>query len=188
MAMAYEDELRRRRSDPRRKQYARDYYQRNKEHFRRYNNEYRKKWRQRNNCRGNYKVTDGESNLKAVATNMLSNARARSRRQKWPFLLTHYWVLSRLRDGKCELTGLPFVLDRGHPFRPSLDRVDSNGHYTPENCRLILLMLNTAKLDAPDGLFQDCLRQVAEAVVRSPSESFAPSKDHVVAPVTEPRP
>lgn len=50
--------------------------------------------------------------------------------------------------GACEVTGIPFSLDRGEsgrrPYAPSLDRRDSSGGYTSENCRLVCVAVNVA--------------------------------------------
>lgn len=82
------------------------------------------------------------------------------------FSLTLDWVEQHLRAGVCEVTGVAFVIGSArHPFLPSIDRIDSSKGYTPENCRVVLWMVNAAKSDLADDDFQSALRQVAEAVV-----------------------
>jgi hypothetical protein len=48
---------------------------------------------------------------------------------------------------------------------PSIDRIDSSKGYTPDNCRVVLWIINQAKNDILEDDFQSALRQVAEAVV-----------------------
>lgn len=170
MAMAYEDQLRRRREDPRRKEYARDYYQKNRDYFRQYQREYRKGKPRKPGGWGNYKADTYESRCWAVASGMHLVAKARSRKAKWPFALSKEWIARRVLAGKCELTGVPFVLERKSPYVPSLDRIDSSKFYTSDNCRVILLILNLAKRDWPEGLFQEAFLAAAEGL-RSGSPS-----------------
>lgn len=170
MAMAYEDSLRRRREDPRRKQYQRDYYQRNKDYFREYQKSYRKR---KPHSWGNYKADTYESRCWAVAAGIYGTAKGRSRRAKWPFGLSTEWIARRILRGKCELTGVPFILERKSPYMPSLDRIDSSKFYTPDNCRLVLLMLNLAKRDWAEDVFHAAFLAAADGLRGSLSGSGA---------------
>ena len=80
--------------------------------------------------------------------------------------LTVEWIEQRLLQGVCEVTGIAFEMkgDR-RPFMPSIDRIDSGKGYTPDNCRVVLWIINAAKQALPEDDFQSALRQVAEAVV-----------------------
>ena len=58
------------------------------------------------------------------------------------------WLIERSK-GRCELTGLPFVLGKWkkatrNPMAPSIDRINSRRGYLPDNCRVVLLCVNLA--------------------------------------------
>lgn len=71
------------------------------------------------------------------------------------FDLTKDWILEKLKNGNCEITGLPFDLsNRGtgkkgaanvQKYAPSLDRKDPTGGYTKDNVRLVVWMYNVGK-------------------------------------------
>lgn len=77
---------------------------------------------------------------------MLNAARRRSTQKDLPCTLTHSWVLERLQEGRCELSGLPFDYQakKGHlsPLTPSVDRIVPQLGYTPQNCRIVCQALN----------------------------------------------
>ncbi len=109
------------------------------------------------------------STMKGRATHLLNNARARSSRMGLSFDLTREWVLERLNAGKCEVTGIPFVIatgqGRGHrvnSFSPSIDRIDANGHYTQGNCRVVVWIYNRARGAFPDNDFEAMLTALFE--------------------------
>ena len=105
---------------------------------------------------------------------MLHICKQRAREKGIDFTLTIDWVEEKLSRGVCEITGIAFVLGTiRHPFLPSIDPIDSNKGYTPENCRMILWMLNAAKGDSSEDHFQSNLRQVAEAVIERCRTHFA---------------
>ncbi len=75
------------------------------------------------------------------------------------------WLTERLEKGHCEMTGLPFVLERPsfsaiHPFTPSIDKVVPSLGYTKANSRLVIFAVNAAKQDWSD----DTLLAVAAAI------------------------
>lgn len=97
---------------------------------------------------------------------LLKNCRTRAKTKGIECSLTLEWVEQKLLAGVCEVTGIAFVTGvLRHPFQPSIDRIDSSKGYTPENCRIVLWFVNTAKHTLAEDDFQSALRQVAEAVV-----------------------
>lgn len=57
---------------------------------------------------------------------------------------------------RCEATGVELTLDRQEgvqhtPFRPSIDRIDSEKDYTKDNCRVVCVIYNKAKSDYTDA-------------------------------------
>lgn len=86
------------------------------------------------------------------AVHMLNNARARAKRNNILLSITVEWIEDKLISGKCEVTGIPFILQENHgkghrvnSFSPSIDRINQTGGYTPENCQMTCWIYNRAK-------------------------------------------
>ncbi len=84
------------------------------------------------------------------AQDLLDRALARARETRGlKCLLTKAQIVEKLRVGKCALSGLSFDfapsdISSRNPLAPSLDRIDSNGHYTDGNTRVVCCALNAA--------------------------------------------
>lgn len=68
--------------------------------------------------------------------------------------------------GKCELTGIRFSLTKiplkaKRPWAPSVDRRDSAGDYTVENCRLVCTAVNLAM----NEWGEDTLMRISAALI-----------------------
>lgn len=75
----------------------------------------------------------------------LRNARMRSKKHDRPFTIT----LSDIQiPADCPVLHTPLMRDGVLVGNPSLDRIDSNGGYTPENTRVISWRANTLKNNA----------------------------------------
>ena len=88
---------------------------------------------------------------------MFSSARKRAIKKSLEFPLTVEWLLDRFetQDHSCAMTGISFVYDKDkrftrHPFSPSLDRIDNDKGYTPENTRVVCTMYNYCRNVARD--------------------------------------
>lgn len=81
---------------------------------------------------------------------LLRAAINRSKKSGGKVTITLDSVIQKLKDGKCELTGLPFDLSppngtQKNPFAPSLDKIDSkNKNYEHGNVRVVLQSVNMA--------------------------------------------
>ncbi len=65
-----------------------------------------------------------------------------------------------LQDNRCALTGIPFNFigpDADKNLLPSLDRIDSNGHYEVGNLQVVCQFVNFWKGDSDNAEFQRLL-------------------------------
>jgi len=102
-------------------------------------------------------LRDVEKELKIVrrlASSILS--RANNRDNPHPITITPDWVVDRYLKvkGRCEYSGIPlhYKPKRGrkhhlisHPFRLTIDRIDSYKGYHPDNCKLCIWEINKFK-------------------------------------------
>ena len=92
--------------------------------------------------------------IRIKAQKMLCKARERSIKKQIEFSLSLDWLINKIDAGFCELTKLPFTLDKAsslhNPFGPSLDRIDNKKGYTVENVRIVLWCVNRSL--GEDGL------------------------------------
>ena len=84
---------------------------------------------------------------------MIHAARTRCRKNGGEVTVTWEWLAEKIKNGRCELTGLPFDLSPPtttgkNPFAPSIDRINPrNKNYELGNVRVILQSLNMALSD-----------------------------------------
>jgi hypothetical protein len=95
------------------------------------------------------------------------SAKHRAKRYKLQFDLPKEWIEDKLIKGCCDMTGIQFDLSTGggrrnrHPYAPSIDRINSSGGYTVDNCRVVIWHVNTALAQYGD----EALYKLAEALV-----------------------
>ena len=87
--------------------------------------------------------------LKGQLRHRAKAARARAVRFQLPFNIDADYLLElwEKQDGKCALSGIPFVLSDGsgsrkQPFRPSVDRIRPTRGYVRGNVRLVATIVN----------------------------------------------
>lgn len=97
--------------------------------------------------------------LDATVAALIDLARARAKRKRVPFTLSHCHVPQLTAGRVCPITHLPFVLgvaregSRPHPLAPSIDRIKAHLGYTPENVRLVSWWANSARNNLTDDQF-----------------------------------
>jgi hypothetical protein len=75
---------------------------------------------------------------------LVGTCKSRARKKRIPFALSRERVASALRSRVCELTGLPFNMDKRGRFwnSPSIDRIVPSDGYTDSNVRVIVWAAN----------------------------------------------
>jgi hypothetical protein len=83
-------------------------------------------------------------------------------REEWEALLLR---MMGEQEDRCALTGLPFAYPGESDdlqLRPSLDRIDSNGHYTPDNVQIVCRFMNRWKGADDDQLARRLLARLRD--------------------------
>lgn len=80
---------------------------------------------------------------------------------------TYISDLMHAGEDRCALTGvrLQFDIDAHADFRPSLDRIDSSGHYEPGNLQVVCWFANRWKNDGDDEQFRLLIETVRAVAV-----------------------
>lgn len=78
--------------------------------------------------------------------------------------------LMRANDDLCALTGVPLQYHADAPpdFRPSLDRIDSSGHYELGNLQVVCWFANRWKNDGDDSVFRTLIEIVRNVPIAGP--------------------
>ena len=90
--------------------------------------------------------------VRAILQHRLSSAKSRKKRDGIYCELTiaDLEEMYATAAGRCTISGIPFDITNGddrkwrRPFRPSIDRINADGHYTRDNTRLVCSLLNFA--------------------------------------------
>ncbi len=78
-------------------------------------------------------------------------------------LIDYLRRLYQSQEGLCALSGLPMILDYegdDDQMRYSLDRIDSQGHYSPDNLQLVCRFINRWKSNGQNDEFLRLMRMV----------------------------
>ena len=75
----------------------------------------------------------------------------------------HLRELWEKQRGKCAISGMPFVLGGGpmRPDKPSIDRINNEKGYHPNNIRIVLLFIQFAKNSWSDEIFSKWCKLIA---------------------------
>ncbi len=101
-----------------------------------------------NKHKGTYYVEDlahlPGNTWQCVATRLIKRAARNAKKRGFEFTITQADILPLLKTGYCPLSGYKFryTYDAYDPYAPSIDRIDSNKGYTPDNVRVICYILN----------------------------------------------
>ncbi len=82
---------------------------------------------------------------------MYSSAKYTAKCHNLKFNLTTKWIIKKINQGRCEMTGMKFTLEaprKGYyhnPYSPSLDRHNHKKGYTKDNVKVVIWAYNQAK-------------------------------------------
>lgn len=94
--------------------------------------------------------------IKYRASTLLKGARSRAKAKNIPCDLDLQWIEEKLKNGKCEVTGIDFVIKEYstadeythvHPHAPSLDQIKPSEGYTKQNVQVVVDHFNKMKND-----------------------------------------
>lgn len=150
----------------------------------RYKTEYKKQWYKDNKVRlsaeDRIKYLDSRENRliqaseryynpENVVSNLLRNAKRRAKEASIDFDLDKDFIdiLYNQQGGKCAVTGIDFIFEKGEtfrrPFAPSIDRVDSTIGYIKDNVRLVCTVVNISLNEFGEEVF----RKMCEAYLEN---------------------
>jgi len=94
-----------------------------------------------------YRLTKYKGTINEVCTRTLNKAKQRIKGKNLDYDLDREWLLERLNNGSCEVTGLPLDISSGKrtPWSVSLDRTVPEKGYTKENTKVVVWIYNAAK-------------------------------------------
>lgn len=81
------------------------------------------------------------------------------------------YALYRQQGGRCAISGIPFVLEKGSPWVPSLDQVVAGAGYHAPNVQWVAWAVNRAKGDLSNTDFLAMCRAIVEGATTIPSGS-----------------
>ena len=128
----------------------------------------RKKQREKHKAKKADPSKFGELEFKALKSRV---ALYEKRGKKLGFNLTPEYIqkIFDACNGKCQRTGLDFDMEIGtkekrNPFRPSIDRINSNKGYVKGNIQIVLAIVNTMKMDYTDEVIHPVIKAWAARI------------------------
>lgn len=77
--------------------------------------------------------------------------------------------LKKLQNNKCIYTGQDLIWEYNHNYKVSIDRIDSNKGYIPENIQLVSKVANQAKNNLTESEFLIMIKQIYQTTIQSNS-------------------
>jgi hypothetical protein len=155
------------------KEYNRNYRKNHKKKLQKLN----KQWRSVN--AEHYREIKYEyySSKKGRMVELCKSAAKRAKQKHIEYTLSSSFLeeLWSIQEGKCALTRIEFQIPqertggKASPFAPSIDRIDCSKGYTPDNVRLVCVVVNYALNEFGEDVF----RQICQAYL---SEIHNPNK------------
>lgn len=100
-----------------------------------------------------------------------SALKTRAKTKDLKFDLTPEYIQKKFDEceGKCAITKFPFSMEMGtkgkrNPYRPSVDRINSNKGYVKGNIQVVLAIVNTMKMDYTDDILHPVIKSWAENI------------------------
>ena len=107
-------------------------------------------------------------NLKSYASHIINMAKGRAKKKNIDFTIDVNWFLSSLdnQNWECAISGVKMKVSAGTKSRLfngiSIDRINNNLGYTPENCWLVCYSINAMKSNFDLGDVIKMCKSVAE--------------------------
>jgi len=99
------------------------------------------------------------------ANKLFCSTKNSAKKRNLEFNLTKEWFLTQISLLKCEATGFDLIISpskeayKSNPLLPSIDRIDNSKGYTQDNCRIVCWWWNSLKLDWPEELIINLIKQ-----------------------------
>ncbi|MBI64668.1 MAG: hypothetical protein CL778_05280 [Chloroflexi bacterium] len=97
-------------------------------------------------------IKGSDMTLDRYVQRKITDAKARSKGWRKFFDLDTDWFHEQIKDGRCSVTGIPYEIILGtsgttteNDWSPSLDKIDPEGGYRKDNCRVVVTLYNRAK-------------------------------------------
>jgi len=115
--------------------------------------------------RDKYMAMAAEDRAKRPYLYLIRKAKHRAKTLGLAFDLTNEWAESRW-TGRCEMTGAKFKDSNGKrtAYSASIDKIDPKKGYTQDNCRFILVAINTFKGNWTDEVVLEISNLIVQAV------------------------